>query len=98
QSAFTLSAVTLALVVGFDVATVPLLLALQALTGAVQGIDMPARLAFVPELVPKDDLINAVALNSTLFNAARLVGPAVAGGIFLATAGPTSRAALNSVE
>src|SRR5262245_15018337 len=87
QTAFALTATCLTLVVALGPAPVLALLALQIVSGAIQGIDLPARLAFVPELVPKEDLINAVALNSTLFNSARLVGPAVAGGIFLAVSG-----------
>ncbi|HVW69839.1 MAG TPA: MFS transporter [Steroidobacteraceae bacterium] len=49
------------------------------LLGCVTAFDTPARQAFVSELVGEDDLSNAVALNSTSFNAARMVGPAVAG-------------------
>ncbi|HEY2784033.1 MAG TPA: MFS transporter [Fimbriiglobus sp.] len=82
QSAFALNATLLVLLVSFNAAPVGVLLALQIISGVIQGVDLPARLAFVPELVSKDDLINAVALNSTLFNAARLVGPAVAGAVF----------------
>jgi MFS family permease len=47
--------------------------------GIVNAFDMPARQAFVVELVRKEDLLNAIALNSTLFNGARVLGPAVAG-------------------
>jgi MFS family permease len=47
--------------------------------GCVTAFDGPARHTFVSELVGDDDLPNAVALNSTSFNAARLIGPAVAG-------------------
>ena len=49
------------------------------LLGCVTAFDAPARQTFVSELVGEADLSNAVALNSTSFNAARLVGPAVAG-------------------
>ncbi|GAB3336650.1 MFS transporter [Marilutibacter aestuarii] len=47
--------------------------------GAVTAFDAPARQTFVSDLVDEDDLSNAVALNSTSFNAARMIGPAVAG-------------------
>ncbi len=47
--------------------------------GMVNALDMPTRQSFVTEMVGKDDLMNAVALNSTIFNAARVVGPAIAG-------------------
>lgn len=52
------------------------LLAVSLLAGLVNAIDLPARLAFVMDMVGRDDLPNAVALNSLLFNAARAVGPA----------------------
>jgi MFS family permease len=47
--------------------------------GAVNALDMPTRQSFVSEMVSKEDLMNAVALNSTIFNAGRVVGPALAG-------------------
>jgi len=47
--------------------------------GVVNAFDIPARQAFYVELVGKPDLVSAIALNSSMFNAARIVGPAVAG-------------------
>jgi MFS family permease len=47
--------------------------------GCVAAFDAPSRQAFVSDLVPESDLSNAVGLNSTSFNAARMIGPAVAG-------------------
>lgn len=52
---------------------------LATILGIVNTIDMPARQAFIIEMVGKEDLMNAIALNSSIFNAARAVGPAVAG-------------------
>jgi len=49
------------------------------LLGLVNVVDMPTRQAFVMEMVGGDDVANAVALNSAVFNGARIVGPAVAG-------------------
>jgi len=54
------------------------IITLAALLGIANAFDMPCRQAFVIEMVGHDDLLNAVALNSTMFNAARIVGPAVA--------------------
>jgi MFS family permease len=54
-------------------------LLLATLAGAVQAFDMPARQSFIPQLVPRQDLNNAIALNSLTFNAARVVGPSLAG-------------------
>ena len=51
------------------------------LLGAVAAFDAPARQTFVSELAGEEDLSNAVALNSTSFNAARMIGPAVAGAL-----------------
>ena len=58
--------------------TVGAMLAVMFAHGVIQAIDLPARLAFVPGLVGREDLSNAVALNSVLFNVARAVGPLVA--------------------
>ncbi len=86
QAAFLVTAVALAVLVAGGWAAPPLVLALQLLTGVVQAVDLPARLAFVPDLVPRDDLINAVGLNAMLFNSGRAVGPAATGVMFLLAA------------
>lgn len=52
---------------------------LAALQGAVNAFDMPARQSFLVRMVGKEDLGNAIALNSSIFNGARIVGPALAG-------------------
>jgi MFS family permease len=52
---------------------------LAALLGTVNAFDIPARQSFFVEMVGKEDLLNAIALNSSMFNAARVAGPAVAG-------------------
>jgi MFS family permease len=53
--------------------------ALAALLGIVNAFDIPARQSFLVQLVGRDDLMNAIALNSSMFNAARILGPAIAG-------------------
>ncbi len=68
------------------VVTVPLVVVCAILLGIVNGFDIPARQAFVIELVGREDLISAIALNSSAFNAARVLGPAVA-GILVAAVG-----------
>jgi MFS family permease len=65
--------------------------------GIVNAVDMPTRQAFVVEVVGKDDLVNAVALNSALFNTTRVVGPALA-GVLLAVFGPAICFILNAVS
>jgi MFS family permease len=52
---------------------------LAALTGVVNAVDLPARQAFVVDMVSRADLVNAIAINSSMFNGARVVGPALAG-------------------
>lgn len=52
---------------------------IAALLGVVNAFDIPARQAFLVDMVGKEDLMNAIALNSSMFNGARIVGPAVAG-------------------
>jgi MFS family permease len=59
---------------------------LSALLGVVNAFDIPARQAFIMDMVGREDLINAIALNSAMFNASRVAGPAVA-GILVASIG-----------
>lgn len=54
------------------------ILVMSGALGLVNTLDMPTRQSFVIELVGKEDLMNAIALNSTAFNLARIIGPAVA--------------------
>jgi MFS family permease len=65
--------------------------------GFVNALDMPVRQSFAAELVPRDDLMNAITLNSASFNLARVIGPAVA-GITLALFGPAFNFAINAVS
>jgi MFS family permease len=55
------------------------ILVLAALGGVAMAFDMPARQAFMVEMTSREDLMNAVSLNSSIVNGARIVGPAVAG-------------------
>ena len=48
-------------------------------SGVVNAFDIPARQSFLVDMVGKEDLMNAIALNSSMFNGARIVGPAIAG-------------------
>ncbi len=72
-------------------------LLLAAMRGTVLVLDAPSRQALTFEMVGRDELPNAVALNSSLFNAARVVGPAL-GGVVVATAGAGMCFALNAVS
>lgn len=55
------------------------LIIMASALGMANTLDMPARQSFVIELVGKEDLMNAIALNSTVFNISRIIGPAIAG-------------------
>jgi MFS family permease len=80
--AFTLAFLTLTRVI-----TVSQIVGVSVLLGLVNALDIPARQSFVVEMVERrEDLGNAIALNSSMFNGARLVGPSVA-GILIATVG-----------
>ncbi|MGH9456197.1 MAG: MFS transporter [Thermoanaerobaculia bacterium] len=70
---------------------------LATLLGVVNGFDIPARQSFVVDLVGRDDLVNAIALNSTAFNLARVAGPALA-GIIVAVAGEGPCFLMNAVS
>jgi MFS family permease len=70
---------------------------LAALLGVVNAFDAPARQAFVPEMVGKEDLPNAIALNSIMFNSARIIGPAIA-GLLLAIIGAAWCFTLNGIS
>ena len=62
------------------------IIALAALLGIVNSFDIPARQAFISDMVGRADLMNAIALNSAMFNGSRILGPAVA-GILVASIG-----------
>jgi MFS family permease len=65
---------------------IPEIFVLSIIMGLATAMDNPTRQAFVVELVGRNDVPNAVALNSTLFNTTRIVGPAI-GGVLIATVG-----------
>lgn len=70
---------------------------LAGVLGIVNAVDMPVRQSFVAELVPRSDLMNAIALNSSSFNLARVLGPAVA-GLALAIYGPAFNFGVNALS
>ena len=73
------------------------IIALAAVLGAINAFDIPARQAFVVELVGAEQLPNAIALNSTGFNVARVVGPAI-GGLLVAVVGEGVCFLINAVS
>jgi len=81
QSAAMVLAFVLAALTGLHWIRIWHIALLAALGGTVMACDMPARQAFVIEMVERDDLMNAIALNSSIFNGARALGPAIAGAL-----------------
>ena len=79
QLAAGLLALTLGGLDYFHLVAVWHIFVLAFLLGIVNAVDMPTRQSFVVEMVGRDDIANAVALNSAVFNGARIVGPAIAG-------------------
>ncbi len=80
QALSMLQATTLAILVLTNTIEIWHVLALSAVLGTINGFDIATRQAFVVELVEKrEDMSNAIALNSSMFNMARLIGPTVAG-------------------
>jgi MFS family permease len=79
QTASMLLAFALAGVVLGGVVQIWHIFVLAALLGVVNAFDIPARQSFMVEMVGRNDLMNGIALNSSMFNASRVVGPAIAG-------------------
>src|SRR5213596_777595 len=79
QSAQMLCAFLLAAGVWLGFATPAFIVVVAAFNGTAMGFDMPARQAFTVEMTSREDLLNAISLNSSIVNGARVVGPSVAG-------------------
>lgn len=84
QSTLMLLALGLTMLVALDRVTVPLVLCFAAGVGLVSALDVPTRQSFLIEMAGAQDLPNAIALNSSIFNGARVVGPAIAGSLVAA--------------
>jgi MFS family permease len=80
QAAAALQSLALAALTLAHIITIPEIIALSALQGIINALDMPGRQSFLVQMVEdRADLGNAIALNSSLANGARLIGPAIAG-------------------
>jgi len=99
QTWFMLLAGILALLVAFDLVQYWQILVLAFFLGIGSALDMPARQAFVVELVDDDkrDVMNAISINSAMFNIARIVGPAI-GGAVVAAFGEAPAFAINGLS
>ncbi len=97
QSAFMLPSLALFALTQTGHAQYWMVVAAAIVTGAINALDVPTRQSFQVEMVGKDDLLNAIALNSSVFNASAVVGPSIA-GILIALVGVPVCFLLNSVS
>ena len=77
--------------------TLPLLILLAVFLGIINAIDMPVRQSFFSEMVPEDEVGRAVAMNSAMFNGARVIGPAI-GGVLIGVIGVAGCFAVNGAS
>lgn len=97
QAALMLQALTLAALVWSGHVQFWHVALLAALYGLANTLDMPSRQSYIAHLVPRGDLMNAIALNSAVFNGARVVGPAAA-GLLVARYGTAAAFLLNGAS
>lgn len=90
-------ALVLGLLVAWERLNIVILCLLVFLAGSALAFDIPIRQSFIVELVGKTDLPNAIALNSTMFNGTRIIGPALA-GLLIAQVGLANCFLLNAVS
>jgi len=97
QTASLAQALALAALTYTGLISTGLLLALAALLGVINAFDLPGRQTMFSKMVPRQDLISAISLNSAVFNSARVVGPSLA-GLTVAAVGESVCFLLNSLS
>jgi MFS family permease len=97
QTWFMVMAAVLALITYLGIVQYWHILLLASLLGVANALDMPTRQAFYSDMVEREDLLNAIALNSSVFNGARIIGPAL-GGFIIASFGEAPAFGLNSLS
>ncbi len=97
QIAFMLLAFFLAILTQMKLITPAQIMFIALLNGIVMAFDAPSRQAVIAELVGKEHLLNAIALNSAAFNSARIIGPALA-GILIASIGMSGCFYINGIS
>jgi MFS family permease len=90
QATMMILALTLWALSATGLVQVWMIFVLALLLGTANAVDMPVRQSFVIEMVGRSDIANAVALNSAMFNGARIMGPAIAGLVIAAVGVPTA--------
>jgi MFS family permease len=84
QSLMLVEALVLAILTAFHWVTIGWIMGLSAFAGLLSAFEVPTRQAMLVDLVEREDLMNAIALNSSAFNVARVIGPAFAGALIAA--------------
>jgi MFS family permease len=97
QTSMMVLALVLAVLTSFHVVTIREILLISFFSGLASALNNPAYQALVPDLVGREDLINAIALNSAQFNMSRAIGPTVA-GLALGSLGAAGCFYLNSIS
>lgn len=97
QTSMMLLALLLAVLTSIRQITITEILAISFLTGVASALNYPAYQALIPDLIPREDLMNGIALNSAQFNMSRAIGPTVA-GLAMGTLGAAACFYLNSVS
>ena len=97
QSLMLVEALTLGVLTHQGWITVHLVMALASFYGLLSAFEVPTRQSLVSEIVGREDLMNAIALNSSAFNAARVIGPSIAGAL-IATVGLAACFFLNAAS
>src|SRR5262249_32926251 len=82
---------------GTPLITIPEIILLAFANGLASSLNAPSQQALVPRMVPKEDLANAIALNSAQFNLSRLIGPAI-GGFIMDWLGVPTNFLLNGIS
>ncbi len=97
QSVMMLEAIALAVLTLTGHVTVHMIWGLALLHGLATAFEVPTRQSFLVDLVPPEDVVSAAALNSTIYNLSRVIGPGIA-GIVLAVGGPGACFSINAVS
>src|SRR5262245_43810082 len=97
QTTMMFSAFAMAALTFFDLIDLPIIVLLAFTTGVAMSLNTPSYQAMVPQLVPKEDLTNAIALNSAQFNLSRVIGPTI-GGFVMAWLSPAANFLLNGIS